>query len=215
MISFAITVKNEGQYVQDLLEQLVPYCQQSGDEIVVLDDYSDDKFTEDTLYDFLEKSAQEGSRYSMKLGFHKLEGDFAAHKNHLNSLCKGDYILQIDADELLNENLLENLRELLEYNPEVELFHFPRVNIVNGLTDEDIRKWGWQVNEKGWCMFPDYQGRLYKNSPNIKWEGKVHERIVGAETISVLPPEEEWSIIHVKDISRQRLQNSFYETISK
>jgi glycosyltransferase involved in cell wall biosynthesis len=206
MISFAITTHNEGQYVQNLLEQLVPYCKQSGDEIVVLDDYS----TDGTTLNAILWGIQHGVVRRHQL---KFQGDFAAHKNHLNSLCKGDYIFQLDADELLNENLLENLSELLEHNSGVELFYLPRVNIVNGLTDEDVRRWGWRVNEKGWVMFPDYQGRLYKNSPNIKWQGKVHERIVGFEVMAALPPEEDWAIIHIKEIDRQREQNEFYNTL--
>lgn len=214
MISFAITTSNEGQYVRNLLEQLVPYCNQSGDEIIVLDDNSTDKTTIDA-FDWARKANKDFQIVFRHFRSILYPTSFADHKNYLNKFCSGDYIFQIDADELLHENLLLSLPELLDYNKDVELFHIPRVNIVNGLTQEDISKWGWKVNEKGWVMFPDYQGRLYKNHPDIKWEGKVHEHIIGAETISVLPPEEEWSIIHVKEIDRQRKQNEFYNTIGR
>jgi len=83
------------------------------------------------------------------------------------------------------------------------------------LTDEDIRRWGWRINEKGWVMFPDYQTRLYKNAEHIKWQGTVHERIVGYNTTASLPAEEEWSLYHIKDIDRQRKQNDYYDTITR
>jgi hypothetical protein len=91
----------------------------------------------------------------------------------------------------------------------------PRVNIVNGLTEEDTRRWGWRVNEKGWVMFPDYQTRLYRNTEEIKWEGKVHERIIGYKTQAPLPDEEEWCLYHIKEIERQRKQNDYYATITR
>jgi hypothetical protein len=41
----------------------------------------------------------------------------------------------------------------------------------------------------------------------------VHERITGFKTQAPLPAEEEWSLYHIKDIERQRMQNDFYSTI--
>jgi len=208
MISFAITTHNEGQYIQDLLDQLVPFCEKSGDEIVVVDDFSTDPFTINVLEGY-ERAG------SIKLHQHALNKDFAGHKNFLTEQCMGDYIFQVDADETFNENLLTYLHDIVDNNDTIDLFLIPRVNIVNGLTEDDIRSWRWQVNEKGWVMFPDYQTRLYKNHVDIRWEGKVHERIVGYKTMAPLPAEEEWSLYHIKDINRQRAQNALYNTIQR
>lgn len=205
-ISFAITTHNEGQYIQDLLDQLVPYCEKSGDEIVIVDDNSTDPFTVNILEGY-ERSG------SIKLFNRALNGNFAEHKNFVSEQCIGDYIFQIDADEKLHPNLLEYLHDIVENNTEIDLFLIPRVNVVTGLTDDDISRWGWRVNEHGWVMFPDFQTRLFKNHVDIHWEGKVHERIVGFKTVAPLPEEEEWSIYHIKDIERQRKQNDFYSTI--
>jgi glycosyltransferase involved in cell wall biosynthesis len=207
-VSFAITVKNEGEYVSDLLNQLVPYCDETGDEIVVVDDNSTDEYT----LSILESHSSIGA---ISLYHHDLNMDFATHKNFLNSKCTGDYIFQIDADETLHPNLLKYLHDVLEYNADIDLFMVPRVNVVNGLTDEDIQRWGWKLNEFGWVMFPDYQTRIYRARSEIKWEGKVHERITGHKTQTMLPAEEEWAIYHIKDIERQRKQNNFYQTIQK
>lgn len=208
MISFAITTHNEGEYIRDLFDQLIPYCETTGDEIVVVDDTSTDAFTCQLLYDYADEN-------KIRLYTHELNNDFAAHKNYLNSMCEGDYIFQVDADEKFHDNLLTYLHDIVYNNTQVDVFLIPRVNVVNGLTDEDVRRWGWQVNDKGWVMFPDYQTRLYKNVSHIKWEGKVHERIVGYKTMAPLPDEEEFALYHIKEIDRQRKQNDYYATISR
>jgi len=146
------------------------------------------------------------------IGF-PLEGDFASFKNNLKNHSKGIYIFQIDADEIPNEFLVENIHELLEANKEVDLFFIPRINIVEGITDEHIKRWGWKVNEKGWINFPDVQTRLYRRTSEIEWEGKVHERIKGYNTMTVFPLEERFCLYHHKEIERQERQNDFYETL--
>jgi hypothetical protein len=143
----------------------------------------------------------------------KFEGHFSDWKNKLASYCSGNYIFQIDADEIPHIDLVKLLPLMLEQNPEVDMFLVPRVNTVEGLTPEHIAKWGWNVNEKGWVNFPDYQTRIYKKSPEIKWEGKVHERITGTKTFSPLPAEEVWCLYHPKNIEKQEKQNNYYETI--
>jgi glycosyltransferase involved in cell wall biosynthesis len=207
LISFAITTHNEGEYIRDLLDQLVPHCEQTGDEIVVVDDNSTDVLTQNLLYDYADRDM-------IQLYNHELNHDFGAHKNFLNSKCNGKYIFQVDADEKFNNNLLTYLHDIIDNN-DIDLYLIPRINVVNGLTDQDIRGWGWRINDKGWVMFPDYQTRLYKNIPEIKWEGKVHERIVGYKTTAPLPEEEEWCLYHIKDIDRQRKQNDYYDTIAR
>ena len=145
------------------------------------------------------------------IGF-PLNKDFATYKNNLNSNCSGDYIFQIDADEVPSEHLVTYLTEVLENNP-VDVIFVPRINTVDGLTQTHIDKWKWNVNENGWINFPDYQMRIYKNSENIKWVKPVHETISGWETFSNFPAQEEWCLSHPKEIKRQEKQNKFYETI--
>lgn len=205
MISMAICTKNEGIYIQHLLDQLVPYCEETGDEIVVLDDYSDDEFTLAILRSY-------ESMGTIRLYQRHLNGNFAEHKNYLNSMCAGDYIFQIDADETLHPNLLTYLHDIVENN-DIDLFSIPRVNVVTGLTDDDIQRWGWTINDRGWNCWPDHQNRLFRNHANIRWEGTVHERIVGHKTHAPLPAEEEWALYHIKDVNRQRIQNALYSTL--
>jgi glycosyltransferase involved in cell wall biosynthesis len=211
-ISFAICVHNEDESLKKLLDQLTAHIDDgfSEDEIVLVDDNSTNPKTIEILEKFKEYEY-------VRVYTHSLDKDFARHKNYLNSMCVGDWIFNIDADELLADTLLEHCSELIEANPENELFWFPRVNIVNGITLEHIKKWGWAINYKSKfgpaVNFPDLQGRLYKREDKIRWIGKVHERIEGAEVQMTLPYEEDWCIIHIKDIERQEKQNSLYSQI--
>lgn len=137
--------------------------------------------------------------------------NFADWKNLLNSYCKGDFIYQLDADEVISEYMVKNVGEILDMNKDVDLYFVPRINTVSGLTEEHIKKWGWNVNENGWVNFPDYQGRIYRQK--MTWYGKVHERIIGGEKFATLPSDEEYCIQHHKDITRQEKQNNLYSSL--
>jgi glycosyltransferase involved in cell wall biosynthesis len=207
-ISFAVTTHNEGELIERLLSQLTEFIEgnDTDDEIVILDDYSEDSDTVRILETYSNLSYTHLHRRA-------LERDFGAQKSYLNTLCSGDFIFQIDADELLSPDLLENLHTILEANYKVDLFYVPRVNTVEGLTEEHIQTWGWNVNEHGWVLWPDWQTRLYKNKPEIMWGGKVHERIDGFENYASFPEESAFAIIHHKSIERQEEQNAFYSEI--
>ena len=206
-ISYAVTVCNEIQEIAVLIDNLKEKLK-GEDEIVI--QYDEDSVTEEvTSYLNIMKNMHKDT--IKVIGF-PLNKDFASYKNNLKSHCKGDYIFQIDADEVPHEYLVENIHEILSSN-EVDLIYIPRVNTVQGLTTEHIQKWGWQVNERGWVNWPDYQTRIYKNTDEIQWMNKVHERITGYDTFSNFPAEEHFCLYHPKQIERQEKQNEFYDTI--
>jgi len=199
-ISYAVTVCNEINEIQELIPHLLEF-KRSQDEVVVLYDNNGTK----EVFDYLQ------SVEGIKLVWDNFDGHFANWKNKLNLLCSGDYIFQLDADELVSHAFIEVLPELLEENSDCDLFWVPRRNIVLGLTQAHIDKWGWNVNEEGLVNWPDPQSRIYRNSESIHWENKVHEKIVGIKTVAVLPAE--FNILHVKDIERQERQNNYYSTL--
>lgn len=204
-ISYAITVCNEIEELTKLLNFLQNTIREE-DEIVI--QYDEQSVTQDVLeyLDIMKKM----HGYTI-VGF-PLNKDFATFKNNLKSHCTKDYIFQIDADEIPNETLVRWLSDVLDDNP-VDVVFVPRVNTVEGLTQQHIDKWRWRVDEKGWVNFPDYQLRIYKKTDDITWMNKVHETLTGYTTFSNFPSEEEWSLYHPKEIQRQEKQNKFYETI--
>jgi len=206
-ISYGITVHNEHEELNKLLEFLIHKTHEN-DEIVICDDYSN----EDTQFVLQSWSQQYGHAKLIKIYQRKLEGDFAAQKNSVIENCDGDYIFHIDADEIPHENLVNILPEMLETN-DVDLVWVPRVNTVEGLTDEHCTKWGWRVTKLGWVNYPDYQARIFRNSPDIRWRKPVHEHIWGCKTYAHLPPQEELSLYHHKTIDKQEKQNKLYEDI--
>ena len=206
-ISYAIPVCNELLEITKLLNFLKKYIDKE-DEVVVLFDTNNGS---QSVEQFLRAKSVNPTFFNW-YPYH-FDGHFANMKNHLKSLCTGDWIFQIDADELPHESLITNLKELLKLNPTTEMFLVPRVNTVDGLTQEHINKWRWNVNEKNWVNWPDYQTRIIQNGPKIKWQNKVHEQIIGFSTRGVLPTEEEWCLYHPKDIKRQEAQNNFYDTL--
>jgi hypothetical protein len=205
-ISYAITVCNEYEEIQKLISTLMG-CIREEDEIVVL---FDKKAGTAQVWNYLVDLQKEDWIKAYPKSF---KDHFADWKNQLTSLCSGDYIFQIDADEFPNQALIENLSTILESNPDNEVYLVPRVNTVTGLTQEHITKWRWNVDEEDRVNWPDYQWRIWKNKPDIKWINKVHERLEGFRTYATLPQEEEFALYHPKDIKRQEKQNKYYDTL--
>ena len=209
-VSYAIPVCNEHVELEKLLSFLVKHIDEN-DEIVVQCDQGN---TTPEVYKVLDSfKAPVGLKDPLNVIEFPLNGHFSNFKNNLKDHCTGDWIFQIDADELPHESLITNLKELLKLNTNTEMLLVPRVNTVEGLTQEHVNKWRWNVNEKGWVNWPDYQTRIIQNGPKIKWQNKVHEQIVGISTKGALPMEEEWCLYHPKTIGRQEAQNNFYDSL--
>ncbi|NDB29573.1 glycosyltransferase [archaeon] len=205
-ISYAITVCNELKELTSLINFLLVRVD-SEDQIVI--QYDTDSVTKEVV-DYLTIIGD--IQKQIKITSFPLNKDFASFKNNLKSHCEGDYIFQIDADEEPSETLLERLKQILTVN-EVDIIFVPRVNTVKGLTETHIQQWGWRVDEKGWVNWPDYQTRIYKNTEEVQWYGKVHERITGYTTFTNFPADEKYSLYHHKEIERQEKQNKFYDNI--
>ena len=199
-VSYGITVHNEQKELERLLSKLLVGIDDEDEVIICVDGNHEGVKDVIKLYSIDSRVIH----YDRKL-----DGNFADHKNSVIEKSSGDYIFHIDADEYPHEILLQQLKQILEIN-DVDLIWIPRVNTVDGFTDEDIKKWGWNVTEKGWVNYPDYQSRVYRRDSGIKWKRPLHELIKGAKTYSHLPPQEELSLYHPKTIEKQEKQNLFY-----
>ena len=204
-ISYAITVCNEEVELQKLVTFLLKY-KELQDEIVIT---YDSKNGTKSVDEYLRSHSVNG-----EFNWHpfEFEGNFSDLKNHTKDMCNGDYVFHLDADEIPHETLIEQLHTILDMN-DIDLVWIPRINTVDGITQEHIDKWGWKVNSKGWINYPDYQARVYKNVDTIHWTRKVHEYIVGTREYSHLPPYEELSLYHHKSIDKQEQQNRLYSDI--
>lgn len=206
-LSYGLTVCNEHIELEYLLGYLNDRISPS-DEIVVV--YDKNRVTKEVMS--ILDSYKRNNFYAHPFDFKE---NFLENKNYMNTKCSGDYIFQIDADEIPCENLLANIKDVVELNP-VDIIITPRKNLVAGLTEEYVKAWGWRVTDKGWVNWPDNQKRIYRNTSEIMWTGhQVHGMITGYKTYAALPEEEEWCIIHNKSIDRQINQNNRYAQIEQ
>jgi len=182
-ISYGITVCDEAEELYNLLTFMLTSIDDN-DEVIILRDMT--KTTE--LVDKIIKSLI--SLYKpeqIKVVESSLNGDFATFKNKLIEHATGDYLFQIDADEMPNRFLIENIKPILKVNSTIDCFYIPRVNKVDGLTAAHIAKWGWRVDDEKRINFPDPQMRLFSLNKNVKWKNKVHEVLTYYQTVSTLP----------------------------
>ena len=199
-ISYGITVHNEVDELERLLSKLLGGIKEQ-DEVVICVDGNHEGVRDVIKLYSIDSRVIHYDR--------KLDGNFADHKNSVIEKSSGDFIFHIDADEYPNKTLLEQLPQIVEMN-DVDLIWIPRVNTIEGMTEEHIKRWGWRVTENRWVNYPDYQARVFRNHKDIRWTRPLHEHIVGCKTYSHLPPLEELSLYHPKTIQKQEQQNLYY-----
>ena len=206
MISYAILVSDEDQEFNKLITYLIR-VKDKNDEIVVLVDSSK---TNDRV-----KTILTNSKLHVMYKEHSLNGDFSAQKNLLFSMCTKDYIVNLDADEMVSDEFIANLKEILKTNPDIEAFWVPRWNEVTGITDDWVQTWRWNKDSMNRINWPDLQMRVLKNNGTIKWSGMVHEQLSGYNSYAVLPLETDYCIRHIKSLEKQIEQNKFYGKLTK
>lgn len=206
-ISYGITVCNEADELDCLLNKLIPIIDEE-DEVLILVDKSN---TTQEVLDIINSNTS----LQIKVLYDNLNNNFATFKNNLIDHATGDYLFQIDADEYPNDILIVNLKLILTENPDVDAFYIPRVNRVSGITQEYINKWKWSMDNFERINWPDYQFRIMKLNGNIKWKNKVHEIFDGYKSISHLPCNtEDFCLYHYKHITKQIAQNNHYSSIN-
>ena len=206
-ISYAVTVCNEIVEIQRLLPYLIENKRKEDEIVIFYDSNNGTKAVDEYL-----RSISSDTFAQFRFIHYHFDGHFANMKNALTEACLGDYIFQIDADEVPNSYLLQYLPTLLEAN-DIEVLRVPRINTVTGLTQEHIQKWGWIVDNHGRVNWPDLQWRIYKRIPEIRWKNKVHEVLDGYKTHAMLPLEIEFALEHHKDIKKQEKQNELYSKL--
>lgn len=205
-ISYAITVCHEFVEIQRLVQFLMQHKRSEDEICILLDKPKASTELVNLLYIW-------SSKDYITLKESAFQGHFADWKNELNQMCKGDVIVNIDADEIPSTTLMQAIPYITQENADADVILVPRVNTVEGLTSQHVEKWRWQVTPEGWVNWPDMQWRIYKNSPDIKWINKVHERLDGFKTFSALPTDPAFALYHPKTIQQQERQNTYYDTL--
>jgi len=207
-ISYLVTCHNESESLDKSLHVILSYKDKE-DEVLVLDDFSDNQKTQEIL--------KKWEAPDCKIIQHALDRNYGAHKNHGNEKCTGDWIFQIDGDEIPNPNLIVNIKAIIEANPDAELIFVPRINDFIGVTEEHAKQWGWRLTPCDACegrlivQWPDYQGRIYKrDTARIRWDRRLHEKIEGHTNFVTLPPDTDLALYHDKTIETQMNTNIRY-----
>ncbi len=143
-ISVLILVKNEEEIIEDCLKRL-----NFADEIIILDQESSDK------------SVEIAKKYTNKIFETKIE-NFAKNRSKLKDLAANEWILYLDVDERLNEEVVSEINEVIKED-KFSCFYIPRKNYVLG---KRIKHGGW---------WPDFAPRLFKKSDLKEWQGEIHE----------------------------------------
>lgn len=206
-ISYTITVYNELQELEQLLS-LLQLSQTNQDEIVVVHTYRDEAEKDSDNFKAITELCKHVTTYK---NYH-FQDKFAELKNYLSSLATKEFIINFDADEFASNDTITIWKKVISDNDN-DLYFVPRVNRVRNYTLDDVKQYNWNINQNGWINWPDYQPRIFKNNGKIKWQGDVHEQLVGQENSAALPADPRFAIIHNKDIDRQRKQNQLYESI--
>lgn len=150
MITGIILTKNEEEHIVDCIKSVL-FC----DEIIIVDDNS-----EDNTIDLVKETYKE----RVKIKTHLLKDDFAAQRNFALTLAKSEWVLFLDADEKISDNLEKEIKNMLIATPgDVNGFLFKRKDIM----------WGKEIGygEVGALRLL----RLARKNAGI-WEGKVHEK---------------------------------------
>lgn len=140
-ISYCISVCNEDKELDLLLNTLFENIDRD-DEICILGD--DEKITSEVLNVI--------NDYSVKFNHFNfirfpLNNDFASFKNKFFDLVSGDYIFFLDADEIPNFDLINDIKPILILNPGIDTFLIPRENRVEGIGLSHIKKWNWNISK--------------------------------------------------------------------
>ena len=146
-ISLVVITKNEERNIANCINSVKDVV----DEIIVID-----SFSSDSTKNICE---QLGANFISKIW----EG-YSAAKNYGNSIANGEYILSLDADEVLSDDLKSYI--LSEKNEfQFDAYYFNRKTNYCG-------QW---INHSGW--YPDPKLRLWKKD-NVYWQGDIHEKII-------------------------------------
>lgn len=148
-LSVAIVAYNEEKHLPDCLKSV-----DWADEVVVVEGKSQDK------------TAEIAKKSGAKVYSVENRPMMKKTMNEAFSKCTGEWILQLDADERISDELKSEILQIISYNPEHTAYRIPRKNLMFG-------KW---MEHSGW--YPDFQLRLFRNGKGKYPAQNVHEDLI-------------------------------------
>jgi len=165
-ISVVINTKNAAPTLKACLNSVG-----FADEIIVVDMNSSD----DTV--------SIAKKFTDKIFFHEDVGYADPARNFALSKASHNWILVIDADEVIPQQLQQHIAKIIKSQSSADVYLIPRKNIIFG-------QW---LEHTGW--WPDHQPRLFKKGC-VSWEVGVHRFPEMRGTIEELPANSDLAIIH-------------------
>jgi hypothetical protein len=203
------------------INYVVLSCPKDNEKVVVslLQYLSKNKDTNDNillLFDGSEDNVPSCYKKYAQPFCHKLDYSYSEHRNYILGFLKNDYSLFLDSDERIPKELIYNIKDIISNNDYPDLINLPRINIVEGLTQEAAKQYGWSVTDNNIIQWEqgDYQTRLFKNGIGLKWTGNLHERIYTGKnnTVYTLMRLPQNAIIHRKTLEVQLKGNEDYKS---
>lgn len=144
LISYCITVCNEHKELKKLLEVLLQHINKTETQVLIQGDKHN---ITDEVIEVIKKYKDKFEDVGICFDYitYPLNGHFADFKNNLSEYARGEWIFQIDADEIPTQTLATDIIHLVTEYSEMDIFRVSRVNIVQNLTMDYITKWGWHI----------------------------------------------------------------------
>lgn len=156
ILTVVILTKNEENNIVDVVQN----AKQVANDVLVIDSGSTDKTV--TL------AEANGAR----VVYRTWDNDFAAQRNFAFANTSTEWILYLDADERLNDRLVEAIKKVIQAN-EQKQFSIKRKSVAFG------QEFNYGV------LKPDFVPRLFKTK-DVLWINKVHEKPVCDDKLEVL-----------------------------
>ena len=191
-ITYSIQVCNESRELYSLVNFLLKVIDEEDNIQVIVDSLHKTDKVDKVIENFKHKISV----------FERPFDTFYKNSCYHGEVATGDYTFLIDADEMPQEKLIANLKNIIT-ETEAEIFFIPRINIQPGITQSYIDHYKFNINEAGWINWPDYQGRLYKNCEYVTWTDELHTKLTGSTKIQGIVAKPELALWHIKSIEKQ------------
>lgn len=150
-LSVCLIVKDEREVISRCLNCALKFA----DEIVVVDTGSADG------------TAELAREYTSNIYFYEWNDDFSAARNFAFDMARGDFLMWLDADDVITDENCEKIKLLLAGEPQFDMAFLPYAAAFDG----DVP------------TFVYYRERIFRRSKNYRFSGAVHEAVTPAGNI--------------------------------